>query len=487
MGQVLYRKYRSRSFGEIVGQDHITTVLQQAIKLGRVAHAYLFTGPRGVGKTSVARILAHEINKLPYTDTGSEQPHLDIIEIDAASNRRIDEIRDLREKVHLAPTSAAYKVYVIDEVHMLTTEAFNALLKTLEEPPEHVIFILATTEAHKVPETIISRTQRFHFRPIDPDRLATHLAMVAKREKVSIEPEALKTIAVHAQGSFRDGLSLLDQVAWHEGEVTQQVVENLLGLAPADRVEALLAAIIAGSITEVFEALARFYEEGISPTDIARSLSRAARDRYISRSDTSEPLIELAEAMIEVEESYDPLLKLETALVRVTTSVSAPLAILTPVPESKIQPESTPARKAEHTPSPAEPSLPTLPKPTANNPKQPPPPAVGPFDWPALLGQIKTNHEPLYALLRMSEADFDPKAHKLTLTFRFGFHQKRIANDKNRQLLLQMLESMLGTRPDLALIVDATSQSSPLPSLETTTAVDRAADILGGDVVELEP
>src|SRR4029077_6909319 len=147
MGQALYRKYRSKSFSEIVGQDHITKPLQNAIKAGKISHAYLFTGPRGVGKTSVARVLAHEDNDLEYKD---DSMHLDIIEIDRASNRRIDEIRELRERVHIAPTSAKYKVYIIDEVHMLTREAFNALLKTLEEPPAHVVFILATTEAHKV-------------------------------------------------------------------------------------------------------------------------------------------------------------------------------------------------------------------------------------------------------------------------------------------------------------------------------------------------
>jgi DNA polymerase III subunit gamma/tau len=169
LGQALYRKYRSKSLSEIVGQKHITDTLSNAIKSGRISHAYLFTGPKGVGKTSIARILAHEVNGLAYAD---ESIHLDIIEIDAASNRRIDEIRDLRDKVHIAPTSAKYKVYIIDEVHMLTKEAFNALLKTLEEPPAHVIFILATTEAHKLPDTIVSRTQRFTFKAIEPSAFA---------------------------------------------------------------------------------------------------------------------------------------------------------------------------------------------------------------------------------------------------------------------------------------------------------------------------
>src|SRR5271170_1230568 len=175
MAQVLYRKYRSKRFGEIVGQEHITTTLEHALKQGTISHAYLFNGPRGTGKTSIARILAHEINGLPYDD----EAHLDIIEIDAASNRRIDEIRELRERVNTAPAKAKYKVYIIDEVHMLTKEAFNALLKTLEEPPAHVIFILATTEAHKLPETIISRTQRFTFKPVESAKVAEHLKTIA--------------------------------------------------------------------------------------------------------------------------------------------------------------------------------------------------------------------------------------------------------------------------------------------------------------------
>jgi DNA polymerase-3 subunit gamma/tau len=172
MGQALYRKYRSKSLDEIVGQSHITDMLARAIKADKVAHGYLLTGPRGVGKTSIARILAHEINQLPYTD---ESVHLDIIEIDAASNNSVEDIRDLRDKVQIAPTSAKRKVYIIDEVHMLSKPAFNALLKTLEEPPEHVVFILATTDVDKLPATIISRVQRFNFRLIHPkDTTSSH-------------------------------------------------------------------------------------------------------------------------------------------------------------------------------------------------------------------------------------------------------------------------------------------------------------------------
>src|SRR4051812_12438381 len=233
MGQALYRSHRPKSLKGVVGQEHITRTLEQALKEGRISHAYLFTGPRGVGKTSIARILAHEINGLPYTD---DQVHIDIIEIDAASNRRIDEIRDLRDKVQVAPTSAKYKVYIIDEVHMLTREAFNALLKTLEEPPAHVVFVLATTDAHKLPETIISRTQRFSFRPVDKPKVIEHLKKIAKQEGIMVQDDALDLLAEHGEGSFRDSISLLDQASNQAEALEADDVRRLLGIPPVEAV-----------------------------------------------------------------------------------------------------------------------------------------------------------------------------------------------------------------------------------------------------------
>ncbi|MGB2686975.1 MAG: DNA polymerase III subunit gamma/tau, partial [Candidatus Saccharimonas aalborgensis] len=209
MGQALYRKYRSRSLDEIIGQSHITTILKRAIDANRIAHAYLLTGPKGVGKTSIARILAHEINKLPYSD---ESSHLDIVEIDAASNNSVEDIRDLRERVQIAPSSAEKKIYIIDEVHMLSKSAFNALLKTLEEPPEHVVFILATTDVDKLPATILSRVQRFNFRAAIPADNAKHLRTIADAEGIAIDDDALSLIAERSDGSFRNSVSLLDQL-----------------------------------------------------------------------------------------------------------------------------------------------------------------------------------------------------------------------------------------------------------------------------------
>ena len=218
---VYYRKYRPQTLDEIIGQEHIKNALKKAHESNRLSHAYLFAGPKGSGKTSTARILAKMINcevggpcnKCSTCLSITDGSNLDLIEIDAASNRGIDDIRELREKIKLAPTSSKKKVYIIDEVHMLTTEAFNALLKTLEEPPSHVLFILATTDPHKIPQTILSRVQRFDFQAAKEEEIIEYLKNVIKIEKLKISDEALNLIAKKSEGSFRDGLKILDQLS----------------------------------------------------------------------------------------------------------------------------------------------------------------------------------------------------------------------------------------------------------------------------------
>lgn len=243
MSSTLYRKYRPKNFSEVIGQQHIVQTLSNAIKNNRIGQAYLFTGPRGTGKTSIARILAKAVNceksanaisceKCRACELINDSRSLDIIEIDAASNTGVDNIRELRETVNLPPTALKYKVYIIDEVHMLSTGAFNALLKTLEEPPAHVIFILATTEIHKVPATIISRCQRFDFTRLPIQSIIEKLSLVAKNEKVKIDKDSLEMIAIAAEGGMRDAESLLGQIiALEDKNITIKEVEEILGAA----------------------------------------------------------------------------------------------------------------------------------------------------------------------------------------------------------------------------------------------------------------
>lgn len=237
MGKALYRKYRPTSLDAVIGQTEIISSLKNAIKSKKISHAYLFSGPRGTGKTSVARIFAHAINNFDYQ---LEDSYLDIIEIDAASNTSVENIRELREKAIIAPTKGKYKVYIIDEIHMLSRGAFNALLKILEEPPAHVVFIMATTEPHKILDTIRSRSQSFVFHLANQDTIANYLNKIAKQEKINCSDAAINLIAKRSGGSFRDALSLLDQIATQSGEISEQTVEHALGLPPAETVSRLI-------------------------------------------------------------------------------------------------------------------------------------------------------------------------------------------------------------------------------------------------------
>jgi DNA polymerase III subunit gamma/tau len=467
--KALYRKYRSKNLVEIVGQEHITRTLSQAIKKNKISHAYLFTGPKGVGKTSIARILAHEINDLSYD---SEKPHLDIIEIDAASNRRIDDIRDLRDKVHIAPVSAKYKVYIIDEVHMLTMESFNALLKILEEPPAHIVFILATTEVHKLPATIVSRTQRHTFKSIPAGKIIGHLKHIAKQEGISVTDGALELLAEHGDGSFRDSISLLDQLSSSGEEITAELIETLLGVAPRENLEKLLKAIDTGKSKTVLELLQQMTEKGLTPGSISYQLIKLLRDRLLSHEPDTK-YVRLINELMEVTAAVFPQLKLETALLQTAiastgTKTTASQAEADPAEEES--PQIPPQQEAASIPQPKTQKKTDLGE-----------------NWQKFLNTIRTKNNSLYTILRLA------KPHKsegtLELAFGFEFHQKRASEAKHKKILTETANEVMGEELTVECVLDKTlapSTKSNSISLEPpahdahASLVSDIKDIMGG-------
>jgi DNA polymerase-3 subunit gamma/tau len=443
MGRALYRKYRPTSFEQAVGQEHITDTLKHAIKSGKISHAYLFTGPRGIGKTSVARILAHEVNGLPYSD---DTIHLDIIEIDAASNRRIDEIRELRDKVHVSPTSAKYKVYIIDEVHMLTREAFNALLKTLEEPPAHAIFILATTEVHKLPETIVSRTQRFSFSPVSTEIAAKHLESIAKKEKIKITKDALELLAQHGQGSFRDSISLLDQLSNTTDEISGDTVRNLLGLPQESAINSLISVIKDGDSAKLLENLDKLSIQGVNSSAIAKELGKLLRTR-LAMGENSIWITKLLRELLEVSASNNPQDMLEIALLEATAMnkssddhQSPPVIAKQPPQTPKVTPASTKLDEPAKTKIAAEVIQEKKPEIVKN---------INYIDfdikhWPKIVEYAKKHAASLHTGLKLAKPVVEGDT--LILYFEYPLHQKKLSQAHQRDIIGQIIEEVASAK-----------------------------------------
>jgi len=494
MGQALYRKYRSKSLDEIVGQEHITRTLKRAIETGRISHAYLFTGPHGVGKTSIARILAHELNGLSYT---GEDNHLDIIEIDAASSGGVDEVRDLRDKVYIAPASGTYKVYIIDEVHMMTTAAFNALLKTLEEPPAHAVFILATTEAHKLPATIVSRTQRFMFKPIPLVQIVGHLRHIADEEHIDIADDALELIAEHGGGAFRDSIGILDQAASARKRVTRATIEKLLGIPPNSIIATLVQAIQSNDAMQVVQALAALKTDGYQAGTVAQQLAGVLRDRLLAGTpplDTQET-ISLLKRLIDVPASHDPDRLLELTLLEslphAATAMPAPIKppVAKPKQEPSPEPPLTKQPPAESTPK-AE-DTPDAQEEPAETPEVSPPKHAASYEtaWQLVLESLKKQYNTLYGIIRMAQPEFRPG--KVTLTFGYAFHQKRAADAKNKKIIAATLEEVTGEHFSIECRFDKTvTPPAPVPTAAipadptvTTPVLGAISAVFGGGEV----
>ena len=489
MSQALYRKYRSRSLDEVLGQDHVTNILRRALEQGKIAHAYLLTGPRGVGKTSVARILAHEINQLPYDEEAS---HLDIIEIDAASNNGVDNIRALREKAQVAPVSAPKKIYIIDEVHMLSKPAFNALLKTLEEPPAHIVFILATTDADKLPATILSRVQQFFFHPISVDVMARQLMAIAEKEGFAIEADAARLIAERSRGGFRDGISMLDQLsilATPDQPLTVAMVTEYLGLSDAATLEELLDTYQSEDTARILSILQELEQSGISPTVVSHQLLSIARARLR----TNPELVELIQQLIEVDRHPHPDLKLLTIFMKhhaqpaapkktvAQAATATPTVISTPVkptPSAKKSPKNQSIKSAEPAKKAPE-SQDVKPAQLTKKPPTKPHKSDAPLelDWQKVIEQAKEKSVGLSSLLQKSQWAFD--GDKLTIFAGSAFYKKKLDDAKNRPLLAEIITAEAG----MELEVDIIGGQKP-PEDEKLAEI--AAMMGGGEEVKLE-
>ena len=479
--QALYRRWRPQTFAEVIGQEHVTRTLRNALADGRVSHAYLFAGPRGTGKTSVARILAKAVN---CTSDGAEKPcsrcpicisltegrSLDLIEIDAASNRGIDEIRDLREKVNFAPSEARYKIYIVDEVHMLTNEAFNALLKTLEEPPPHIIFVLATTEPHRIPATILSRCQRFDFHRVTLQALLSKLRRICQEEGITIEPAALELIARSATGSFRDAESLLDQlVAFADEEITLPQVQALLGTVPSQVVGEMVDHILDEEVAAGLRLINQAIDDGTDPRQLNRQLLEHLRGLLLIRTGGGASLLNVTEehlarmnaqakkipaqrlvqtiklfneAGLNMKIGFQPQLPMELALVEAT---------LIGVEKERAQrspPQPASPSKGREAPAPSERAR--RPLPVREPPASPgvESKASAPLEqvrgrWPQVLAAIKPHSRNVEALLKSCEP-IAVEGSTVTLGFYYAFHKEKIEEPQHAALVERALGQVLG-------------------------------------------
>lgn len=490
MPRALYRKYRSKSLDTIIGQSHITDVFHHALKSGNTFHAYLFTGPRGVGKTSIARILAHDINSLPYSD---ESDHLDIIEIDAASNNGVDDVRDLREKAIVAPAFASKKIYIIDEVHMLSKQAFNALLKILEEPPEHIVFILATTDADKLPATIISRTQRFHFRFVPEDVVTEHLIDIAKQEKILLDKDAATLIARQGGGSVRDSISLLDQLQHVDDKISVSLIQNSLGLATDSDIQTILDAYTQRNAKLIISTIDSLTDRGVSPPTLARQIATHMRDSIATHPEYALKI----EALLDVGRSTHPDVRLlvillegmesvaidksKNAATYATTStksleISATRSNQGKETKSTLKPESSTvsnktkeAKKTNNTPE-LETSAPSKQTEDTSKPSHKGTITEETFDWQGLLTYAHENDRIIFTMLNKCTPEI--KQGKLILYTGVKFHKTKLDDPKQRAKISQFIQEV-----GMGDILIETIGTPPPPR---DAALAKIAELMGG-------
>jgi DNA polymerase-3 subunit gamma/tau len=537
--QALYRKWRPQTFEEVVGQQHVVRTLRNALTSGRIHHAYLFTGPRGTGKTTMARLLAKAVNCLAPDDQRpcnqcaicqavNERRLLDLIEIDAASNTGVDDVRELRERVGFRPNEARYKVYVIDEVHMLSNAAFNALLKTLEEPPPHAIFVLATTEPHKIPATVLSRCQRFDFRRISVSEIVVRLEWLTQQEDIHADREALTLIARQATGSMRDAESLLDQLASYDGKgITVADVRAALGAGAGETVLQVTDALAKGDVAQGLGAINTAVDEGADPRQFARQMVEHLRALLLVRlesgvipphvSDDMRPRLKeqadsfspralaravrlFNQAAAEAKGGWQPQLPLEMAFVE---------AALPPEPEN-VGPRTPPTQDTRQSSSPAHraasPPVKTRPTPVRSAPPAPPQPSKmiqepGPAysdppsgdgslstenlrtQWPEFLNALRPRNLSLEALMRSCEP-VAVEGDVVLLGFTHNFHRSKVEEQHNKQLVEDVLSGLVGQRCSVRCVLAGQERAAPSPQRAQAEPPEREPDRPAEQIIE---
>jgi DNA polymerase-3 subunit gamma/tau len=538
MSQALYRKWRPQTFDAVVGQEHITTSLRNAIAAGRISHAYLFTGPRGTGKTTTARLLAKAVNCLDPDPAQRPCNHcaicnaitegrlLDLVELDAASNRGIDEIRDLRDKIHFSPGEGKYKVYIIDEVHMLTEPAFNALLKTLEEPPPHAIFVLATTDPQKVPATIVSRCQRFDFRRLTLAEITQRLQEIVADEGFKAEPDALTLIARQATGAMRDAESLLDQLAASSGAITLAQAQSTLGAGPIEIISAVADGLANSDAARGLDAINQALDRGADARQLARQITDYLRQLLLLKVGgdqlldipaeqrptmnaqaarlTTQQIVRAAklfnQAASDLRTSWQSQLPLELAYVEAAlgekqAASTPPEPAATPAPPASTARQASPAPRAT-APAPsregrAHPTLPTAPlvpiKLAESNPASAHKAHLAPGtvislevvqqQWDHILAVLKTHSKPTEALVRSQGKVVGVEGDILVLSWPTEMLRSKYEDAKTKRLVEDVISEVMGGRVMTRCVVGVK------PKLEDDPLV-QAGVKLGGRVVQ---
>jgi DNA polymerase-3 subunit gamma/tau len=516
MTQALYRKYRPSRWDQVFGQQHIVQTLHNAVAADRVGHAYLFAGPRGTGKTSVARILAKAVNcldedpknrpcdKCEHCKAVNKGAFLDLIEIDAASNTSVEDVRDLRDKINFSPNQGRYKIYIIDEVHMLSTAAFNALLKTLEEPPPHAIFVLATTEVHKIPATVLSRCQRHEFRRIPVVDILAQLEEIAKAEKIKVEKEAMYLIARQATGGMRDAVSLLDQLSALGDKVSLDMTQRVLGTVTSQAVLDLIDAVQDQDPAAGLNTIHSTLDAGSDPRQFARQVVDYLRSVLLVRmgnADQVDTTAEIRQHMVkhaqgfegsellaairtfnqaasEARSSWQPSLPIELAFVEAMEGPALEASAPTPPssePRSKKRPASPAVKKAAGNPQPKEEE--TAPPPKPNGGK------LNNQQWQQMLTLVREQSPNTNGLLNSCKTR-EVRQGTLYLGFASEVLREKMAEEDHLNVVKQMAEQVLGEKVEVECIISAGNQASLPPDVDSSGMVATGMR-LGGEIVDV--